>query len=154
MAHATTAQSSGESILGEPLLRLRLTPASGPAGTIVTVTPIDPCTPPTSLDRPRVLVHLDRRGEFLGQPSWEPIANAKVRVGAGGTWTATVAVPTGTSAAGYKLTAECWDPRNNAEDALPYKQYNDPIFRVTAPTAVPQPAAPAQPVPGSPAFTG
>jgi hypothetical protein len=154
VAHATVAPTSGESVHGERLGRFRLSPASGPAGTIITVTPIDRCTPPTGLDRPRVLVHLDKLGEFAGQPSWEPIANGEVRVGAGGAWTATVGVPAGTKAGQYKMTAECWDPRDTQEDALPYFEYNRPTFTVTRGPVVPMPAAPAQPVPGNPAFTG
>jgi hypothetical protein len=154
MAHATMASTSGELVSGERLGRLRLSPASGPAGTSINVTPTDPCTPPTGLDRPRVRVHLDGLGEFVGQPAWQPIAEGEVRVGAGGAWTATVRVPAGTRAGQYKMTAECWDPRNTAEDALPYFEYSRPTFTVTGEPVAPPPAVPAQPVPGTPAFTG
>jgi len=114
-------------------------PASGPAGTRITVSSITPCPAnPAMVTGPRVVdVTASRGSTSLGSVRLSPQAS--------GAWSGTLTVSSRARAGAVTLDAFC---RSSAQAEGATLAYASRVFTVTSM------AAPAQAVPGQPTFTG
>jgi putative cell wall-binding protein len=123
---ATVATASPAGAAGEGF---KLSAASGPAGTKITVTSDDPCPAP-----PAGKTYLNA-GVVLNDPGGYAVQAVDAVSAADRSWTATLTVPTTGRNGGYSVVAGCV-----ATDGTPYAFYDGHLFTVTSPAGKADPA--------------
>ena len=102
---------------------LNRSPSSGPAGTAISVSSKDACTPPGGASAPEVEIDLTDSGG-------DPVESSTAPVAANGTWSGSITVPDDAAPGSYAVEASCFPSADPNADS--YFDYAGQPFQVTA----------------------